>query len=210
MTQLFRKMILPSSSCIRFLSQCYSLMALLLLASSSPAQLERTKIAFSSQRDGNADIYVMDADGKNLVNLTNNPTQDGSPAWSPDGRQVAFSAVHFDAWHVPNSDIYVMNSDGKTPVNLTNSPALDFSPAWSPDGRKIAFMSMSNPNNRLRNHDIYVMNSDGTNPVRLTNNPASEVHPSWSPVPSAVESNQNLLPTFWGKIKRLTLPAKSD
>ena len=114
MTQLFKKMILPSSNRIRFLSQCYSLMALLLLASSSPAQLEGTKIAFWSLREGNVNIYVMDANGKNQVNLTRNRIQgDLCPAWSPDGSKIAFVSTRDG-----DPEIYVMNPDGKNPITL--------------------------------------------------------------------------------------------
>ena len=133
-----------------------SLVLLCLLAASSPAQLEGTKIAFWSLRDGNVEIYVMNADGKNQVKLTDNA-------------------------------------------------AVNASPSWSPDGRKIAFMS-----NRDGNFEIYVMNADGTNPVNLTNHPAGDLQPSWSPSPLAPPPKQNLLATFWARIKRLKLPAGSD
>ena len=94
------------------------------------------KIAFSSERDGNGEIYVMDADGSNPTNLTNNGATDGGPAWSPDGGKIAFTSERDG-----NYEIYVMDADGSNPTNLTNNSAWDSEPAWSPDGSKIAFES---------------------------------------------------------------------
>ena len=127
-------------------------------------------IAFQSSRDG-SEIYVMNSDGSNPINLTNNPASDGSPAWSPDGTMIAF-----DSYRDGNWEICVMNSDGSNPVNLTNNPASDGSSAWSPDGTKIAFSS-----DRDENSEIYVMNSDGSNQTNLTDNPAPDYSPTWSP-----------------------------
>ncbi len=136
-----------------------------------------TKIAFWSLRDGNREIYVMNVDGTNQVNLTNNPAEDNYPAWSPDGTKIAF-----ESFRDGNGEIYVMDSDGTNPVNLTNHPADDGrsswypGPSWSPDGTRIAFVST-----RDGNDEIYVMGADGTNQTRLTNNPAHDQEPSWSP-----------------------------
>jgi Tol biopolymer transport system component len=128
-----------------------------------------TKIAFSSSRDGDSDIYVMDADGKNLIRLTRDPEYDSIPNWSPDGRKIAFTSRRDG-----NFEVYVMNADGENQIRLTQDPWNDGLPSWSPDGRKIAFMSH-------RNSEIFVMDVDGKNFVRLTRNPASDAHPSWSP-----------------------------
>ena len=129
------------------------------------------KIAFVSNRDGDREIYVMDSDGMNQINLTNNPVWDEQPAWSPDGRRIAF-ASNRDG----NSEIYVMDTNGRNQTNLTNNPAWDEQPAWSPDGRRIAFAS-----NRDGNSEIYVMDTNGRNQTNLTNNSNKDWDPAWSP-----------------------------
>jgi Tol biopolymer transport system component len=129
------------------------------------------RIAFTSNRNGNYEIYVTNADGSGLTNLTNNVADDGSPAWSPDGKQIAFSSNRDG-----NYEIYVMHTDGSGVTRLTNDEADYVRPEWSPDGRQIAFSS-----DRTSNNEIYVMNADGSGQTRLTNNEASDSYPSWSP-----------------------------
>ncbi len=128
-------------------------------------------IAFTSRRDGNYDIYVMEADGSNPRRLTNHEADDWSPVWSPDGQHIAFTSNRDD-----NSDIYVMGADGSNLRRLTDHEAADGSPVWSPDGKHIAFTS-----NRDDNSDIYVMGADGSKPRRLTYHEAADGWPVWSP-----------------------------
>jgi len=116
------------------------------------------KIAFVSDKHGNRQIYVMNADRTAQTRLTNNSVGDAFPAWSPDGSKIAFVSERDE-----NHEIYVMNEDGSYQINLNNNPALDKYPVWSPDGKKIAFYS-----NRDKNHGIYVMNADGSNQTKLT------------------------------------------
>jgi Tol biopolymer transport system component len=129
------------------------------------------QFAFVSERDGNREIYVMNADGSGVRNLTTNPADDRDPAWSPDGGQIAFHSMRDG-----NGEIYVMNADGSNPRNLTNNPASDFHPAWSPDGRQIAFYS-----DRSGDGEVWVMNADGSSPRNLTNSPGSDGGAAWSP-----------------------------
>jgi hypothetical protein len=86
-----------------------------------------SKIAFRSYRDGNYEIYVMNADGSNVTNLTNHAAHDASPAWSPDGSRIAFHS-----YRDGNYDIYVMNADGSKVTRLTNHAAPDVSPPGRP------------------------------------------------------------------------------
>ena len=140
-------------------------------ATGTPTAASADRIAFSSHRDGNREIYVMNADGSGVTRLTNNSAEDGSPAWSPDGRRIAFYSLRDG-----NYEIYVMNADGSGVTRLTNNSADDVTPAWSPDGRRIAFTSL-----RDGNYEIYVMNADGSGQSRLTSNSAAAVYPAWSP-----------------------------
>jgi WD40 repeat protein len=128
------------------------------------------RIAFTSLRDGNNEIYVMNADGSGVTRLTNNPAIEYAPAGSLDGRSIAFMSRRDG-----NFEIYVMNADGSGQTRLTNSTADDWDPAWSPDGRRIAFASYVGGNN-----EIFVMNADGSGVTRLTNNTANDLEPCWS------------------------------
>jgi dipeptidyl aminopeptidase/acylaminoacyl peptidase len=83
------------------------------------------RIAFSSNRDGNAEIYVMNADGSNQTRLTNSPASDAQPAWSPDSKKIAFTSDRDG-----NGEIYVVDADGSNETRLTNDGAQDTDPAW--------------------------------------------------------------------------------
>jgi uncharacterized repeat protein (TIGR01451 family) len=85
-----------------------------------------TKIAFASNRDGNYEIYLMNADGTNPQRLTTSAGADRAPAWSPDGTKIIFSSERDGG----NSEIYVMNVDGSNSVRLTNNSVVDATPAW--------------------------------------------------------------------------------
>jgi len=117
---------------------------------------------------GPSDICVMDADGRGLVRLTNDPVSDGEPSWSPDGSRIAFRRA---------ADIYTMKLDGTEITRLTTDAAA-YEPAWSPDGKQIVFMSRRD----LGNLEIYLMNADGTEILNLTRDLATDDdHPAWSP-----------------------------
>ena len=127
------------------------------------------KIVFASDRDGNEEIYVMNADGSQVTRLTDDPAQDQFPAWTPDGRRIAFVSNRDG-----NPDIYVMNADGSQVIRLTDDPAVDYHPAWSPQGSGILFDS--DRENMMG--DIWVMSHTGADQVRLQENGRA---PAWSP-----------------------------
>jgi Tol biopolymer transport system component len=127
------------------------------------------RIAFTSERDGNREVYVMNADGSGQQRLTTTggrvsspafDSVDENPSWSPDGTRIAFDSTRDGNW-----ELYVMNADGSGQTRLTDHPALDARPVWSPDGRQIAFESEREA--RGARH-VYVMDADGVAPRRLT------------------------------------------
>lgn len=131
-----------------------------------------SRIAFASERDGNLEIYVMNANGESPVRLTNVvPAANYRPVWSPDGARIAFVSARDG-----NPKIYVMNADGASPVRLTSHIGRDADPAWSPDGSRIAFSS-----DRDGSGGIWVMNADGSGLTRLTSNTQGDQQPAWSP-----------------------------
>jgi len=123
-------------------------------------------IVFTTNRDGNYEIYSMTPQGTNLKNLTNNSALDAIPQVSDDGTMIAFSS---DRGHPGQQDVYSMNIDGSNVKNLTpNSGAFDWDPSLSPDKTKMLFMS-----DRAGRLDLWVVNAtDGSNPVNLTTDSA--------------------------------------
>jgi dipeptidyl aminopeptidase/acylaminoacyl peptidase len=129
------------------------------------------KITFERSVGGDTEVFVMDADGQNQVNLTDNSANDFVPEFSPDGERIVFQSNR-DA----QNEIYSMAADGTDVTRLTTDAADDGEPSYSSDGTKIAFVS-----DRDGEDEIFVMNSDGTNPVQLTFNGQREADPTFSP-----------------------------
>ena len=133
-----------------------------------------SRIAFSSRRDlpganGAGQIFVMDATGANVSNLSGGPDHDTDtqPLWSPDGSLIAFSR---------GEATYVMNAVGTDLRPLSAELGSVDSPAWSPDGSRLAVVSR-----RDGNPEIYVIDSDGSHPINVTNDAAPDRSPTWSP-----------------------------
>lgn len=129
------------------------------------------KIAFASKRDGNWEIYVMDADGRRQTRLTTSALPDRFPVWSPDGGKIAFGSERAGKW-----ELWVMNADGSNPTRLTQDVVAKAPRSWSSDGKRIVFKS-----NRAGNREIYSVEVDGAQLTRLTNNSSDDQSPSWSP-----------------------------
>lgn len=127
-----------------------------------PLTANQYTVAFSSIRNGstNAEIYTMNADGSNVVRLTNNAFADENPKFNRAGTKIVFTSNRNNS----RREIYTMNPDGSNVIRITNIAGNNYQPAFSPDGTKIAFIS-----NRVNNvQNLFIMNADGTNPVQLT------------------------------------------
>jgi Tol biopolymer transport system component len=150
---------------------------------------ENCKIVFTSNRDGNFQIYSMNPDGSDKKRLIINPGVGFDLKWSPNGKKIAFTSTHRPKdnqealeWNkqgvkgASNLEIHIMNSDGTQQKKLTDSLHDDYFPMWSPGGEKMTFISR-----RDGNDELYLMNSDGTAPKNLTNNPSRDLGGFWSP-----------------------------
>ena len=138
-------------------------------------------IVFVSNRDGNDEVYVMDADGKQPTNISRSRARDWHPDWSPDGQQIVFTSDRDG-----NQELYVMNNNGTDQQNLTNSPKNENSPAWSPDGTRIVFGS-----DRDGGQDLYTIDVKTKAVVRLTKDGITKSAPAWSPDSKQVVYWQN-------------------
>jgi Tol biopolymer transport system component len=144
------------------------------------------QIAFASTRDGadqttvrarDFEIYVMNADGTGITRLTNDAALDLYPAYSPDGRRIAFVSTRDHPDGTNNTDLYVMDADGTNVTRLTSQDGGLIYPSWDPHGRHIAF-SVSNS---VAANGIFVINPDGTGLNQLTFGDGTDLMPSWSP-----------------------------
>ncbi len=129
------------------------------------------RLAVSSDRSGNPDLWTLPAEGGPMQRLTADPTPDWNPKWSPDGSEIAFYA-----YRSGNREIWVMPSGGGAARQLTKGLAESGYPDWSPDGKEIAFYSA-----RSGNLDIWVVPATGGEPRQITADPGADGWPEWSP-----------------------------
>ncbi len=154
------------------------------------------KILFTSDRDGDLELYEMDVEGKNLKRLTNSPGYDGGGFYSLDGKKICFRArVISDSAELKDFqenlkeglvrpsklEIFVMNADGTERKQITNNGAANFCPYFTPDGKRIIFSSnMDDPDKSGRNFELYLINVNGTGLERITHNPTFDGFPMFS------------------------------
>jgi len=149
-----------------------------------------SRIAFARYDTNDYEIFTMNADGSNVVQLTNNAGWDYNPAWSPDGLRIAYAGNATGVWQ-----IYVMNYDrsNKQAVTSSGNDVYNVEPDWSPDGSKIAFE---------QNGEICIMNADGSGFVKLTNNTWFDAEPQWHPDGSKLVFTSQMLLDPQGSTKR--------
>ncbi|HXV99770.1 MAG TPA: DPP IV N-terminal domain-containing protein, partial [Anaerolineae bacterium] len=145
------------------LSACYS-----------EEETARFTYAFASDRTGAGDIFALDQTGQ-MTNLTNHPSADWNPVWSPDGGMLAFTSHRSG-----DSDIWLLDvrqtDQAIAPRNLTNDPSWDYNPTWSPSGQSVAFVS-----ERDGDAEIFVQHLEGDTAIQLTFNNEMDRLPAWSP-----------------------------
>lgn len=135
------------------------------------SDLVTEQIMFTSKRDGNFEVYLMNSDSTNLKRITDNPKTDYGQNWSPDGKYILFYSDR-----TGNEEIWRMNNDGSNLINLTNTPSSERNAAYSPNGKTIVFTS--DRDNKTK--DLYLMNSDGASVRRLTYNNIYCESPVWT------------------------------
>jgi len=136
------------------------------------------KIIFASFRDGNRNIYTMNANGDNQTNITpNNPLLDDQADWSPSNDRIVYQSRRSNIQGGSYAELFTANPDGSAETNVTYSLWEDWDPHFSPDGKRVAYVG-----GLTIYADIWVANADGSGQYRLTNNqPKHDRAPSWSP-----------------------------
>lgn len=163
------------------------------LSGSSVWSADQSRIAFTTSRNGENKILIMDANGQNITQLSDQAGSEFDPAWSPDQNRVAF--VSAESGYL---NIYVVGSQGGNKVRLTNSETSDMEPTWSPDGQRIAFRRCSSGD-----CGIFVMDADGRNLLQLYDYPdtwGGYDSLDWSPDGSRIVFSSNSTKEIYGDI----------
>ena len=164
----------PNRTLLYFIGFLVILLRVTMSSETAFASHHMPQIAFTSTRDGNPEIYIMDADGENQIRLTRHPEEDKMPSWSPDGKKIAFVSMRNGG----RNQIHVMDSNGENIRRITEG-AFDLNPAWSPDGRTIAYGGREMGE---ENRKIHLIAPDGTNRRRLAGDIQSwDMAAAWSP-----------------------------
>jgi TolB protein len=183
-----------------YLSASAVFVSLLVMSQAIGTLIGGEVIAFTSDRDGDADIYVMDIERHLIVALTHNEQRDDYPSWSPDGSHLVFIS-----WmDGQNTEIFLMDASGRNERRLTNYARGDAYPSWSPDGRHILFSTY-----RTESFRMFMMDINGANIRRLPDqNVFQELMPCLSPDGSEIvftDRNDILLMNLDGtNLRRLT------
>lgn len=133
--------------------------------------IAQTKVAFLSRQRGNKELFIMDYNGTNIRQITQERSIVLSPAWAPDGKEIAITT-----YRDRNPDLFAISLNGNGRRPLSQQPGLNSAAAWSPDGGRLAFVLTKDGN-----PEIYSMNRNGTDLRRLTNHAAIDTSPAWSP-----------------------------
>ena len=131
----------------------------------------RGEVTSPAQNNETLEIYVIHIDGTNMKQLTHNDVDDGHPTWAPNGKQIAFTGMVGDIYH-----IFSVNAGGGAVQQLTFAgPGSHYHPTFSPDGKRIIYVS-----NAHNHYTLWMMNVDGTKKTQLTNHIGAHFEPSLS------------------------------
>jgi TolB protein len=131
------------------------------------------EIAVGKLVEGNREIFITEADGKNARRITFDPKEDFAPSWSPDGKTLLFSSKRDGT-----VEIYSVNTDTTGLKRITTSgESRSYNPAWSPDGKQIVYYFEKGDHR----DQVYVMNADGSEAHNITNDTLNNIFAGWTP-----------------------------